>query len=47
MKFSCLGRLPTIGDFYDESEHGASGMLDFVVSCYESLTSSELLIINV
>ena len=33
MKFACLGRSPTIGDFYDECEHeiclsGTSGMLD-------------------
>ena len=42
MKFACLGRPPTIGDFYDECEHGiclsgTSGMLDFVFTCYQSL----------
>ena len=47
MKFACLGRSPTIGDFYDECEHeiclsGTSVMLDFVFACYQSLIFSEL-----
>ena len=47
MKFACLGRSPTIGDFYDECEHeiclsGTSAMLDFVFTCYQSLIFSEL-----
>ena len=44
MKFACLGRSWTIGDFYDECKHeiclsGTSGMLDFVFTCYQSLIS--------
>ena len=47
IKFACLGRSPTIGDFYDECEHeiclsGTSGMLDFVFTCYQSLIFSKL-----
>ena len=47
MKFACLGRSPTIGDFYDACEHeiclsGTSGMFDFVFTCYQSLIFSEL-----
>ena len=47
MKFACLGRLPTIGDIYDECEHeiclsGTSGMLDFVFTCYQNLIFIEL-----
>ena len=47
MKFACLGRSPTIGDFYNECEHdiclsATSGMLDFVLTCYQSLIFSEL-----
>ena len=47
IKFACLGRSPTIPDFYDECEHefclfGTSGMLDFVFTCYPSLIFSEL-----
>ena len=44
--------VPDVGDFYNECEHeiylsGTSGMLEFVFSCYQSLVSSELSIINV
>ena len=50
IKFANLGGSP-IEDFYDECEHeiflsGASGMLDFVYNCYQSLIFSELSIIN-
>ena len=51
MKFACLGRSPTIRDFYDECEHeiclsGTSRMLDFVFICYQSLIFSELQMYN-
>ena len=47
IKFVCLGRSPTILDFYDEREHEiclfvTSGMLDFVFTCYQSLIFSKL-----
>ena len=47
IKFVCLGSSPTIGDFYNKCEHeicmsGTSGMLDFVFTCYQSLTFSKL-----
>ena len=43
---------PDVGNFYDECEHeiclsGTSGMFLSVFSCYQSLISSELSIINV
>ena len=36
MKFACLRRLPTIGDFYDECQHEIC--LSGTSACYQSLT---------